>query len=321
MGAGAMGQLGGMVLGQVNSAIDDQRDYNTYEKIATNNMKRAREMGQFNYDMAMKGWRETNYGPQVEQMKKAGLNVGLMYKGAGAGGQLGPSGQQGAKGDKFGNGGQGTKGMAIGLQGMSKAEEIENIKADTEVKKATKENVEANTEKTKGVDTDRGRQEIEESGNRIRKLVQEVENGKAKAELDKVLTKLNGELIHKTKADVEYLRAQIENIGYRNEVDSQIIDELVELTVLDVAEQKLINAKIGIDSEAVIQAVEQKWEALRQSGEQLDIGRFKAEIDAEFPSMSKLTGKALTEFYDVIGMLGGRKPDDRHRKVPKKKRY
>ncbi len=130
-GAGAMGQLGGFVLGQVGSAIDDQRDYNTYEKIAANNMKRAREMGQFNYEMGMKGWRETNYGPQVEQMKKAGLNVGLMYKGAGAGGQLGPSGQQGAKGDKLGNGGQGTQGMAIGIQGAEATARIRNMNANS----------------------------------------------------------------------------------------------------------------------------------------------------------------------------------------------
>lgn len=48
--------------------------------------RRAKELGIFNREQQMQLWRDTNYSAQAEQMRKAGLNVGLMYKGAGQGG-------------------------------------------------------------------------------------------------------------------------------------------------------------------------------------------------------------------------------------------
>ena len=90
---------------------------------------------------AMDIWEKTNYKAQMEQLKKAGLNPGLIYGMGGAGGTLGGSSAtaQGAAG----TGGMDIAGAAqIALLNAQR----ENIEADTANKKA-------NTGKT-NVDTD-----------------------------------------------------------------------------------------------------------------------------------------------------------------------
>lgn len=83
----------------------------------------------------MKMWNETNYGAQVEHMKKAGLNVGLMYEGGGQGGQLG-----GSAGGSAGLATPQTFDIRQAAQESAMAAaQIANIKAQTEKTKAEAE--------------------------------------------------------------------------------------------------------------------------------------------------------------------------------------
>ena len=59
-----------------------------------------RELMELGNNLAYHNWIRTNYPAQVEQMKKAGLNVGMMYgKGGGAGGTLQGSSGSASKAD------------------------------------------------------------------------------------------------------------------------------------------------------------------------------------------------------------------------------
>lgn len=69
-------------LGLVGDAIG-MIGQNAREKRAVRNQKQLNAHGQ---KLGMKTWEQTNYGPQMEQMKKAGLNPALMYGQGGAGG-------------------------------------------------------------------------------------------------------------------------------------------------------------------------------------------------------------------------------------------
>ena len=107
-------------------------------------------MALFNYDQQMKMWEATNYKAQVEQLKKAGLNPGLLYGMGGAGGATtnaaqgqGPSGTQATKGEA----------TQMALMGAQTAAQMallkarkENIEADTANKQAQVPNTEADTE-------------------------------------------------------------------------------------------------------------------------------------------------------------------------------
>ncbi len=90
----------------------------------------------------MKTWNETNYGAQMEHMRKAGLNPGLMYGMSGGGGAT-----TGNQGGGSAAGGSAGGGMALELQGAMMESQIELAKSQ-----ANKNNVEA--QKIGTVDTE-----------------------------------------------------------------------------------------------------------------------------------------------------------------------
>ncbi len=84
-----------------NKASQDSR-----EKTSMSNQKELMEiqnqnqrgLNQQGADLSYQQWLKTNYGAQTEQMKKAGLNVGLMYGGAGGAGGTTQTGSGGSAG-------------------------------------------------------------------------------------------------------------------------------------------------------------------------------------------------------------------------------
>ena len=94
-----------------------------------------KEMTDYQMSKQLQMWKDTSYGAQKEQMEKAGINPALMYGMGGGGGQTTGS----ASGNVSGQSAEtpeGSKSGGMGLQGMMLQAQIENIKADTEQKKA-----------------------------------------------------------------------------------------------------------------------------------------------------------------------------------------
>lgn len=122
---------------------------NTEEMNAENirqQMESAKHMTVFNREQQMKMWRDTNYSAQIEEMKKAGLNVGLMYgNGGGGGASTNVATSQGASGQAGTGRNDIQAGMGIMLQNALLDAQRENIEADTENKKAQTENTGADT--------------------------------------------------------------------------------------------------------------------------------------------------------------------------------
>ena len=78
--------LGG-VLGMTIGGINADANYHDQKKLMNLQLSNQKELNEYNQQLAMKFWEDTNYNAQREQMEKAGLNVGLMYGGQGQGGQ------------------------------------------------------------------------------------------------------------------------------------------------------------------------------------------------------------------------------------------
>ena len=114
----------------------------------------------------MQMWKDTNYAAQVEEMKKAGLSIGLKYGKGGAGGATTGAGATGVNAPSAPTG--------MGLQsGSQLAAQVANI----ELTKAQTENVRADTERKLGVD----KTKVEAETN---SLIQGISNQKAQEKLN-----------------------------------------------------------------------------------------------------------------------------------------
>lgn len=148
------------------------------QKFTRQQIDANKELGAYNQELALDMWNKTNYAAQADQMRKAGLNVGLMYKGAGQGGTT----QGGSAGSSV-SGGQAAqvqpgRGMEIAMQQQMMMAQIELAKSQ-----ANKNNVEAG--KIGGVDT-----QVATAG--LQKIIAETKNEQEKTALIQLEQKLKG---------------------------------------------------------------------------------------------------------------------------------
>lgn len=149
MGTGAAGQIVGQGLGMIFGKANDDRQAEQAQRLQDIQVGGMKNMADYNANIAKNMWDYTNVENQVKHMDNAGLSVGLMYRGVGAGGAT----------TSAGGGGSGVAaatpadpnartglGMQLGAQLALMDAQRENIQADTANKKAI-------AEKTAGIDT------------------------------------------------------------------------------------------------------------------------------------------------------------------------
>lgn len=113
------------------------------------------------HELALDMWEKTNAPAQVEQLRKAGLNVGMMYGGSGPGGTTGP----------------GATGVSQpGARDQSDILGLQMINAQRNLIQAQTEKTQAEAKKISGVDTS-------EAETRIASLTQGIQNQKAQERL------------------------------------------------------------------------------------------------------------------------------------------
>ena len=98
-------------------------------------------------------WERTNASGQVEQLKKAGLNVGLMYGGSGAGGSA-------QLGSTSGSAGMGSAGGEIKGMDIRQMMDAGLMQSQIELNKAQANKLNTEANKTATVDTEQARETI-----------------------------------------------------------------------------------------------------------------------------------------------------------------
>lgn len=133
---GVINTVVGTGLGLATANYNDRRQERLNRKLQAQQVASAKEMAQFNQQLGLETWKATGPAAQRKQLQEAGLNVGLMYGGTGAGAQTAntapggyPGGGAQPAGGEIGMGIQSAMSMA-----MMKAQ-IDNMNADTELKK------------------------------------------------------------------------------------------------------------------------------------------------------------------------------------------
>ena len=135
-GLGMAGATAGvnMGIGLINNAITGQN----YEETLAANVNAQKDLAMHNSNLAYVQWKRTGVGGQVKEMKKAGLNVGLMYGGSGAGGGTAQASTPSVSGTAYNNMPQGMD-IAGAMRTAAELDLIEaqadNLRADAENKR------------------------------------------------------------------------------------------------------------------------------------------------------------------------------------------
>jgi len=127
------GQVAGTGMGLLLADENDRRQLRQQEKLQKLGIKGSKEMTDYSYKKQMEMWKNTNYGAQMEELAKAGLNPGLLYGMGGQGGMTTGKGAENVDQGKAPQGGGEAQGMGLmGAQMGLLAAQTEKTKAETQ---------------------------------------------------------------------------------------------------------------------------------------------------------------------------------------------
>lgn len=268
------GNLVGPLAGMAMTGWNDRRQLRQQEALMQQQIAGQKELTKFNQEMSYDMWLKTNYGPQVEQMKKAGLNPALMYGMGGGGGQ--------STNVTPGNvtGGNAPVGGGEVMSGMGMTSQLGLIEAQRKVleSQARLNNTEA--DKKEGVDTELGKTQIAN-------LTQGIQNAKAEEELKKVQVriadldeKLKGETfeyaINTIKWQSDKLYSELEKIQRENQISAETYDEQIKIVKAEL---------VGI--------------YLRNSLTQAQTGKTKSDIQVNNAQIQKMSADIAQKWKEL----------------------
>lgn len=216
-------------LGLLLGGIHDQRQQRQQKRLQELQIAGQKEMGLFNQQLALDMWDKTNYEAQRRHMERAGLNVGLMYGSAGQGGTTQTPTGNVTGATAAGMTGEAGMAMQLGLQAEMQKANIENIKADTELKKTE-------AQKTAGIDTEKIKVEINN-------LLQTTDNAKMQnsiMQFDKTLKAIEANIAGLTQEEIvkqiqeatKKLTGEAVSANTKGEIDVATKDKIVKAAEL-----------------------------------------------------------------------------------------
>jgi hypothetical protein len=133
---GALIGAGTSLLGMIGANTRRKQQMADQQKLMEVQQKNQMALNKQGQQLAQENWDYTNAENQVKHYENAGLNVGLMYRGNGAGGTLSSGSGGGASGGNAPQGESVSNIMGMGVQGVMAMQQIDNMKADAELKRA-----------------------------------------------------------------------------------------------------------------------------------------------------------------------------------------
>lgn len=326
-GLGIIEQAGN-ILG-IGQKKQDRRQIEQQQKLTDQQVKAQKELADYQQKQQLDMWNKTNYPAQVKQLNEAGLNPALLYgKGGGGGSTTGTGITTGTTGGQAANSAAtqqaNTASQGLGLQiGMQQAQ-IEVLKSQAKLNNAE-------AEKKTGVDT-------QEAQIRIESLAQGINNAKAAERLTNVQTELNTidvEIKGKSSEDqIDYIHWQTEKaiqqvltIARENYIGSSTVDAKINeiqnyaigiglQNILTNANINNTNEKTKLTTEQIKQTVseiQQKWQDLElksrgldQNDKQIEINKFKEEVQANYPNIMNAAGRTIDDLIEGTLNLFGR---------------
>lgn len=281
------------------------QQHNRQKELMDVQFKNQQRLNQQGHDLQMKMWRETNYPAQMDMLREAGLNPALLYGQGGAGGST-----TGSQGGGSAASGSAQAPMDIGsiLQaGMLKAQ-IDNLNADTELKKsgATKTETET-TSILQGIENQKAQESLTKAQSRLQTILGDIQE-------DTKEWQIKGEMYNVRKTI-----AETENTLIQNGVDRETAKDKARLLSLEVIGQGIENnlKRKGIEKtdkeiEKITNDIIGMYVSLGQGQQKINIDKFKEEIKAAYPSIMQVGGnladKVIMSLEQLEEWLTGLKP-------------
>lgn len=319
IGQQAAGQAASGILGIGLGLINDARQVSQQKKLQKLQIQGQQQMTDYNMQKQYEMWLKTNYGAQVEQMKLAGLNPGLMYGMSGGGGTTTGNATGNVTGGNAPTGGgeiQAMMGMGIQMQ----------------LVQAQKELIQAQTEKTKGeaANLPVTAENIQAS---TANLKQTTSNLQAQQELTKVETELKSlEAYIKTttqkmaikiiETQLEQSLEQLEIIKNQHKLSDQTLKDQVRIIKLQAIELALKNALTKAQTDQTkmqtrltdqqISEVATKiyWMGVEGAGKESESTLKRQQMMDEIGDKTGLPGDIIGTIIDVILLKKAFSPKD-----------
>lgn len=319
VGGAANTALGG-ILGLPLQAASNDMQANQQQRLTNIQIAGQKEMSDYNAALQKKFWDETNYEAQVEHLKAAGLNPALLYAKGGSGGSTMPGG--------------GSVGMGVATP--NQLQEIQQMQlatrqaeADIKLKEAQAANIDANTQKTTGVDT----QQTQASIDQIKQLTQnaQVQNsilqweaGIKSAEAT-VATQSIDTNIQTIQKHLEQLTATVRSTKTAADITEATKDQIIQQAtnatmqqgldmILTKAQTQGIITDIQATKRAILNAVQEnmrKWDTQPNMSLEMQTKEFQNDLlqNSTLPNIGEEMLKSITHFVIPLSNTMKSKPN------------
>lgn len=277
MGAAATGIAGG--LQSLFGSMGLKRRYKYGKKMALYEQELQKDLNQYNAGLAMKQWEDTNAPAQVAQLRKAGLSTGLMYGQTGVGGTANTSTGAGGSGAKMQLPGE----EGFRFMGIESALQIAAQQANIALTKAQEKNLEADTTKKLGADTEKTNIEIQSIAQltqnaalqndilNLDKQIKEIEMNIAKETQMSLVTKINAEM-WKTIGEAESAEA-------KGEIDQATKEEMITQIEQATVEQQIRISAMKANIQLTQAEIKETYNAIENLKQNTEINWGKLSVD------------------------------------------
>lgn len=292
---GAIAGAGANVLGGVMDLFNQNRNFQQQQQLMQQQYQNQMGLNNQGAQLARDNWDYTNAENQVEHYKKAGLNVGLMYGGSGAGGQLSSGSGGGAAGGSVAPV-QGMQGMGMGLAQMAQ------IASTTKLNEALANKANADAAKTSGVDTANVSADtaLKTMTTQNATLENEIKTRTLEDVVNTIGANRNTAI---GQAKTAMTKGNVDEATYQNQIkkiDAETRNEIFKMTLMK-SDANLNNER----ARAITQELAQGWEELYLKAEQVGIGKMQNDINEFTAKVNAKLGQGNLQMRQIEAGIEG----------------
>lgn len=308
------GSIPGTIMGMALGGYNDRRQQDQQEALQAIQIKGNKEMTDYQMRKQLEMWKATGYGPQIEQMKAAGINPALMYGMSGGGGQTTGNASGNVTGAAAPIGGREVQDiMGMGLMAAQKRlieAQAKNIEADTQNKPLTGQNIEASTASlTQGVKNQQAVEALTKVETRLKAIAADIAEATKEEAIQMIDWNTLKALEELDKINRENFIAQATRDNIIDNLNSQLITTLLNnkairagttltqtQTAKTAAETEIIPIQVG----SIVSQIMQGWTQLGINQQNADTAEKKYELDKWVNDVSEKTKLTVETIKGIV---------------------